>query len=268
MLSFPISEPLVMGILNLSPDSFYDGGKYIDPEKALIHAQKMIEDGADILDLGAISTRPGADLYNGNEEWKRLKPALELIRSEFPKIILSVDTFRSEIAEKSVAAGADIINDISGGTMDEKMLSFVGESKIPYVLMHIQGTPQTMQENPQYEDVVKEVKAFFIRQIEKLQELGAEKIILDPGFGFGKTMEQNYKLLNAMDEFSAMTLPVLAGLSRKSMLTKLLGITKEEALNATIIANTIALMKGAKILRVHDVKEAKECVRVVSSFNG
>ena len=257
-----LSGPVVMGILNVTPDSFFDGGKYERPEDALAQAEKMLQQGAVIIDIGAVSTRPGAVAPLEEEEWARLEPVLNLLREKLPQAILSVDTWRAVIAEKSVNAGAHIINDISGGTMDAAMFATVGKLGVPYILMHIQGTPETMQEDPQYDDVVKEVQQFFEERLAQLHHAGAMQVILDPGFGFGKTVEHNYQLLSALGVFVQMGHPVLAGLSRKSMTTKLLGIGKTEALNATTALNTIALQKGAKILRVHDVREAVECVRI------
>lgn len=257
-----LSGPVVMGILNVTPDSFFDGGKYVVARKALEQAEQMIRHGASLIDIGAVSTRPGAEPPTEAEEWERLKTALDLFREELPGAIVSVDTFRAPIARKAIEAGAHIINDISGGALDEKMLETAGQLGVPYVLMHMQGTPATMQANPQYENVVTEVKEFFEQQLEKCERAGVKQIILDPGFGFGKTVEHNFRLLNALDVYAKMGYPLLAGLSRKSMLTRLLGVGKNEALNGTSILNTIALQKGAKILRVHDVKEAMECVRI------
>lgn len=257
-----LSGPVVMGILNVTPDSFFDGGKYERPEDALSQAEKMMRQGATIIDIGAVSTRPGAVAPSEEEEWARLEPVLQLLREKLPNAILSVDTWRAAIAEKAVNAGAHIINDISGGTMDAAMFATIGKLGVPYILMHIQGTPETMQQDPHYEDVVKEVNFFFEERLSQLKNAGASQIILDPGFGFGKTVEHNYQMLSSLDTFAKMGHPVLAGLSRKSMTTKLLGIGKTEALNATTALNTIALQKGAKILRVHDVREAVECIRI------
>ncbi|MDQ3111847.1 MAG: dihydropteroate synthase [Bacteroidota bacterium] len=259
-LSLDLSRPVIMGILNLTPDSFYDGGKFNSAENALKHAAEMVADGARIIDIGAVSTRPGAHSVSANEEWERMKAIIPLLRSNFPDTILSVDTYRSGIAEKAVEAGAHIINDISGGTLDDKMFETVGRLNVPYVLMHIKGTPETMQKNPEYENVVEEVKQFFEERIVLLQAAGVKQIIPDPGFGFGKTLEHNYQLLNSLEVFTAMGFPVLAGLSRKSMITKLYGGEKKEALAGTIEVNKIALQKGAKILRVHDVKEAMQLI--------
>ena len=260
-LALDISRPVIMGILNLTPDSFYDGGKFNSIENALLHAEKMVAEGAKIIDIGAVSTRPGAHQVSIEEEWSRMEAVIPVLRNNFPETILSIDTYRSEIAKKAVDAGAHIINDISGGTLDEKMFEVVAGLKVPYVLMHIKGTPETMQQNPEYENVVEEVKRFFEMRIAKLNSLGVKQIILDPGFGFGKSLEHNYQLLNSLDVFVEMGYPVLAGLSRKSMITKLYGGEKQEALAGTIEVNKIALQKGAKILRVHDVKEAMEIIQ-------
>ncbi len=260
-LSLDLSKPAVMGILNVTPDSFYDGGRYIAVESALNQAEKMILAGAKIIDIGAVSTRPGSKGVSVEEEWNRLKDIIEVLREKFPKTILSVDTYRSEIARKSVHAGVHIINDISGGTMDEQMFETVAELQVPYILMHIQGTPDMMQKNPVYGNVIEEVKSFFEIQIEKLKTRGVKQIILDPGFGFGKTVEHNYQLLNQLEVFVGMGFPVLAGLSRKSMITKLYGEKPDEALTGTTEVHKIALQKGVKILRVHDVKEAMALVQ-------
>lgn len=261
------SPPLIMGILNITADSFYDGGRYLSTKEYLIQAEKMIEEGADIIDIGAQSTRPGAIELSEVEEAEKLIQALKNIRQAFPEIMLSADTYRSHVAQQATEVGADIINDISGGTMDENMFEVIAQLNIPYVLMHIQGTPQTMQTNPQYTNVTDEVKTFFKNQLDMLSSMGANKIIIDPGFGFGKTLEHNYALLNQLDQFREIDNPLLVGVSRKSMIWKLLNSSPEKALNGTSIINSIALMKGAKILRVHDVKEAKECVRIIQKMD-
>ncbi|CAN5890100.1 dihydropteroate synthase [soil metagenome] len=259
-LLLDLSCPVIMGILNLTPDSFYDGGKYNSIEAALLHARKMVEDGAKIIDIGAVSTRPGAHVISADEEWERMKAIIPLLNTNFPGTVLSVDTYRAAIAEKAIAAGAHIINDISGGTLDDKMFETIAALNVPYVLMHIKGTPETMQENPVYENVVEEVKQFFEERITKLKSLGVKQIILDPGFGFGKTLEHNCQLLNSLEVFTAMNYPVLAGLSRKSMITKLYGGENQETLAGTIEVNKIALQKGVQILRVHDVRETMELI--------
>ncbi|MCX6275866.1 MAG: dihydropteroate synthase [Bacteroidetes bacterium] len=261
------SGPLVMGILNVTPDSFYDGGKNNTPDDVLNHARKMINEGASIIDIGAQSTRPGAKMLSSSEEWSRLQQPLRLLRKEFPEIVLSVDTFYSEIAEKAAGEGIDIINDISGGNMDKQMFSIAGKLKLPYVLMHIQGTPQTMQQSPSYNDVTSEVIDHLSGKIMQLIEAGVNDIIIDPGFGFGKTPEHNFGLLSNLGLFKIFERPILVGLSRKSMVTKVAGITPENALNGTTVLNTIALQKGANILRVHDVKEAMEAIKLTAKIS-
>jgi dihydropteroate synthase len=255
-------SPLVMGILNVTTDSFFDGGKYNSEEAWLEQTKKMIDEGADIIDIGAYSTRPGAKVIQEHEELKQLTNVITSIRKKFPTILISADTFRASIAEKAVEAGANIINDISGGTMDNCMFETIAKLQVPYILMHIQGTPETMQANPQYKNVVEEMYDFFKERLIVLKELGVEKIILDPGFGFGKTVEHNYQLLKNLDKFQSLNCPILTGFSRKSMINKLLNITPKDALNGTSILNTIALEKEAKILRVHDIKQAKEVVKI------
>jgi dihydropteroate synthase len=269
------SKPRVMGILNLTPDSFYDGGRYFDRamdqsvkvERWKGAVETMVGEGAYMIDIGAVSTRPGAPEVSPEEEKKRLIPVLMEIRKSFPELIISVDTYRSEIARMAVYEGADIINDISAGTFDSEMIAFIGSSKIPYIMMHIQGTPSTMQIHPHYIDVVSEVYAFLELQVEKLRATGNAQLIVDPGFGFGKTVEHNFQLLDHLDRFQELGLPVLAGLSRKSMINRVLSIKPDLALNGTTVLNTIALLKGADILRVHDVKEAIEAVKLVGQFS-
>jgi dihydropteroate synthase len=261
-----LSTPAVMGILNVTPDSFYDGGKYTGEEQLLEHAGRMIKEGAAIIDIGAASTRPGAPEVDEAEELARLLPAIKAVRKAFPHTIISADTWRAAAAEKAVEAGADIINDVSGGTMDERMFEAVGRLKVPYVLMHIKGTPKDMQADPRYNDVTAEVKQYLADRIEKLEKLGVTNIILDPGFGFGKTTEHNYTLLARLEELVSMGYPVLAGASRKSMINRVLGTKPESALNGTTAVNTIALMNGAHILRVHDVREAVQAVKIVEEY--
>ncbi|MFH1005384.1 MAG: dihydropteroate synthase [Bacteroidota bacterium] len=257
-----LASPIVMGILNVTPDSFFDGGKFIDENFILSQTEKMLNEGADIIDIGGCSTRPGVQTVSEETELTRLIPAIKIIRNKFRDAIISIDTFRSDIAEKSIDAGADMINDISGGTIDNNMFDIIAKHNVPYVLMHIQGTPQTMQQNPHYENVVEEVKKYFAEKIILLKNSGVKQIIIDPGFGFGKTLEHNYSLLNNLCSFKSFGLPLLAGVSRKSMINKILGIKPEEALNGTTVINTIALLNGANILRVHDVKEAKEVIKI------
>ena len=262
-----LTSPMVMGILNITPDSFYDGGRYDTIEKAILHTLEMLDEGASIIDIGACSTRPGAAEISADEELKRLLPVMIEIRKSFPNVILSVDTFRSVVAEKVVNEVGDcIINDISGGTLDNHMFETVARLKVPYVLMNIQGTPQTMQTLVQYDDVVSEVLHFMEKRLARLHLLGVNDVIIDPGFGFAKTMEQNYTLLNRLEYFNLLNVPILAGMSRKSMLTKLLGIDGNEALNATTAANMLALMGGASILRVHDVKEARQTIEIYNKY--
>lgn len=255
--------PVVMGIVNVTPDSFYDGGKFADEAVLLNHVEKMITDGAAVIDLGGISTRPGSAMISTKVELERLLPAATAIRKKFPEVPVSIDTFRSWVAVRIAdEIGPVIINDISGGALDSKMFETVARLKVPYILSHIQGTPLNMQENPQYNDVVRDVSNYFSEKVKKLSKLGVEDIILDPGFGFGKTLDHNYDLLNRLDAFKVFQLPVMAGLSRKSMIWKALEITPETALNGTTVANTMALLGGADILRVHDVKEATEVVKI------
>lgn len=263
-LSF--ESPLVMGVINITPDSFYDGGKYTSADAAIKQAERLIAEGADIIDLGACSTRPKAIDIGKEEELKRLLPVLDYLVKNYPGIIISVDTYRANVAKEAVKNGASIVNDISGGTMDDKMFETVASLKVPYILMHIQGTPDTMQVNPQYNDVVKEVEKFFSAQIKKLHKAGITDIIIDTGFGFGKTIEHNYTLLKNLHHFKMFGLPILAGVSRKSMINRVLKTKPENALTGTIALNTLALMEGANILRVHDVKEAKEVIKLVTQF--
>lgn len=262
MLDF--STPKIMGILNLAPDSFFDGGKYKSENEVIGHVSSMISEGASIIDIGAQSTRPNAALIPPGEEWQRMEKLLKKLRKEFPSAVFSVDTFYGEVAANAVAEGVDIVNDISGGTMDPEMFTTMSKLKIPYILMHIKGTPQTMQTDPHYKNVINEVLNYFAERIQQLLLLGVHDIIIDPGFGFGKTMEHNFELLHHLDLLKIFERPVLAGLSRKSMVNKILNSKAEEALNGTTILNTIALMNGANILRVHDVKEAVEAVKLVT----
>lgn len=262
-----MDKPLVMGILNVTPDSFFDGGRHTSEKALLERAGQMLKEEADILDLGAMSTRPGAAFVSEEQERSRLLPAVESIRRAYPQAIISVDTFRAEIAEQAVEAGADIINDISGGTQDKKMFETIAKLQVPYILMHMQGTPENMQKNPQYKDVVKEVGMFFSEQLQKLKLFGVHDVILDPGFGFGKTLDHNFQLLHELRYFDMFELPVLVGVSRKSMVNRLLGTKPETALNGTTAVHVLALERGADILRVHDVKEARQAVRVVQKLN-
>lgn len=265
-LVLDLSKPVVMGILNVTSDSFFDGGKYLIPSQISDRAGEMLDAGAAILDIGALSTRPGTLGGTTEEETERLIPAIELIRKHFPEALISADTYRVSVAEKAVGAGAAIINDISGGTMDEEMHGFMLTSEAAYVLMHIQGTPATMQRMPEYTNVVAEVKSFFEKQLQSFVAGGKQNIILDPGFGFGKDVQHNYQLLACFADFAAFGFPLLSGVSRKSMINKVLQIKPSQALNGTTVLNTIALMNGANILRVHDVKEALEAVKLFGAL--
>lgn len=262
-----LDSALVMGIINITPDSFYDGGRYISQKTAIEHSEQLIADGADIIDLGAASTRPGAEYVSPEEELKRLLPVLEHLVKNHNKIPVSIDTFHASVAKQAVESGASMVNDISGGTMDTEMYKTIGKLKVPYVLMHIQGTPKTMQLEPHYTNVVEEVYEYFSKRIKKLRSAGVEQIIIDPGFGFGKTIEHNYTLLRHLDRFKSLRLPIMTGLSRKSMINKVLKTKPENALTGTVALNTLALLQGANILRVHDVKEAKQVIRLVKQYS-
>lgn len=256
--------PKIMGILNITPDSFYDGGKYSTLDQAVERMEQMITLGADIIDIGAVSTRPGSKGLHPFEEIERLKPVLETVRRTFLDTVISIDTYNSDTAKFAIEAGADIINDISGGSFDPLMIPLIGKSAVGYIIMHIQGTPENMQSDPQYQDVVSEVKDYLFTQAKRVNVEGNPNVIIDPGFGFGKTLEQNYDLLDRLERFHDGGWPVMAGFSRKSMINKVLGTTPGEALNGTTVLNTIALLKGVDILRVHDITEAKEAARIVS----
>ena len=259
-----LSTPAIMGILNLTDDSFYDGGQHNSIKKALLQTEKMLDDGAKIIDIGAYSSRPKAKHISLDEEWQRLEKTLQIINKEFPQAILSVDTFRSEIARRSVDNGADIINDISAGNLDLEMFDIVADLNVPYIMMHMQGTPQTMQDNPHYDCIEKEVSNYFLSKVKSLQQKGLSKIIIDPGFGFGKTVEHNYQLLNKLEELHTLELPLLVGVSRKSMVYNVLETDAKNSLNGTTAIHALCLSKGASILRVHDVKEAVECVKLIN----
>ena len=262
-----LSSPKVMGILNITPDSFFDGGKYKNESEILGQVEKMLFEGATFIDVGAYSSRPGAKHISEKQELQRIVPVIELLIKNFPEIIISIDTFRSAIARETIDAGAAIINDISGGKMDDNMFKTVANLRVPYILMHMLGTPQNMQLNPVYKDVTQEIISFFAEQICKLHQLEINDIIIDVGFGFGKTISHNYEILKNLSLFKSLNAPILAGISRKSMLYKTLNISAKEALNATTSANTIALLNGANILRVHDVKEAMEAVKIVHQLS-
>lgn len=261
-----LSIPKIMGILNLTPDSFYDGGTLKSDNEILQRTEKMLTEGATFIDVGGYSSKPNAEDVDCDEELKRVIPVFELLVNNFPDILMSIDTFRSVIAKKAIEAGASMVNDISAGNLDENMFSTITTLQVPYIMMHMQGTPKTMQNNPTYNDVTQDIIYYFSEKLKVLRKLGLNDIIIDVGFGFGKTLEQNYELLHNLDLFKNLEVPILTGVSRKSMLYKLLDITPKEALNATTAANTIALLNGSNILRVHDVKEAMEAVKIVEAL--
>ena len=261
-----LSIPKVMGILNVTPNSFYDGGKHREINSIIHQVDKMLSEGADFIDIGAYSSKPSAEFVSETDEINRLVHVIKELVNTFPNIILSVDTFRAEVARVAVDNGVAIVNDISAGLLDDKMLETVADLKVPYIMMHMRGNPQTMQSLTEYDDIVKEMIFYFSERIEKARSFGISDIIIDPGFGFAKTIEQNYEVLQKMELFSFLELPLLAGVSRKSMIYKVLENSPEEALNGTSVLNTIALQKGAKILRVHDVKEAVECIKLVNKL--
>ena len=261
---YSLCEPKIMGILNVTPDSFYAESRTSDEEHIAARVQQLMDDGADMIDIGGYSSRSGADDVSPEEEMNRLRRGLRVVRHLYPEVPISVDTFRADVARMCVEEeGADIINDISGGMMDRQMFRTVARLGVPYILMHMQGTPDTMQQAPHYDNLRREVMLYFAERIDRLCQMGAKDIIVDPGFGFGKTLEHNYELFHHLDDFNLFNLPLLVGISRKSMIYKLLGGTPQTSLNGTTVLNTIALMKGAHILRVHDVKEAVEAKRIV-----
>lgn len=254
-----LSTPKVMGILNVTPNSFFDGGKYKNESEIRSQVEKMLNDGATFIDIGAYSSKPNAEFVSEAEELQRIVPIVNLILKHFPETLLSIDTFRSEVAKACIENGAAIINDISAGNLDDKMLETIAKYNVPYIMMHMRGTPQTMQSMTDYENIVKEMLFYFSEKVAKARSLGINDLIVDPGFGFAKTIEQNYEVLQKLDLFSTLELPILVGFSRKSMIYKALNSNAENALNGTTVLNSIALTKGANILRVHDVKEAMEC---------
>lgn len=262
-----LSTPQVMGILNVTPDSFYAGSRMQTEADIAARARQILDEGATIIDIGAYSSRPNAEHISSEEEMKRLRTALEILNRNHPEAIISVDTFRADIAERCVTDyGVAIINDIAAGEMDGRMFETVARLGVPYIMMHMQGTPQNMQKEPHYDNLLKEVFMYFAKKAQQLRDLGAKDIILDPGFGFGKTLDDNYKLMAHLEEFSIFELPLLAGVSRKSMIYRLFNTSPQEALNGTTILNTVALMKGADILRVHDVREAVEAVKIIQKL--
>ncbi len=262
-----LTEPKVMGILNVTPNSFFDGGKHSDLKAILSQVEKMLSEGATFIDIGGYSSKPSAEFVSEDEELERLLPVVQQIVREFPTAILSIDTFRSKVAQATIENGAAIINDISAGKLDDTMLETVAQLQVPYIMMHMKGTPQTMQSMAQYGNIVKEMVFYFSERVAQARSLGINDIIIDPGFGFAKTIQQNFEVLNKLELFQMLELPLLAGVSRKSMIYKTLETTPEFALNGTTSLNTIALLKGAKILRVHDVKEAVECVTLYHQLN-
>jgi dihydropteroate synthase len=262
-----LSSPKVMGILNVTPNSFFDGGKHSDEKAILIQVEKMLSEGATFIDIGGYSSKPSAEFVSEEEELQRLLPVVQKVVKEFPEAIISIDTFRSNVAKVTIENGAAIINDISAGNLDDKMLETVAKIQVPYIMMHMKGTPQSMQSMTQYENIVKEMVFYFSERVAKARSLGINDLIIDPGFGFAKTLEQNFEVLSKLELFQMLEFPILAGVSRKSMVYKTLETSAEFALNGTTSLNTIALLKGAKILRVHDVKEAVECVKLYNQLN-
>ena len=261
-----LSTPKVMGIVNVTPDSFFDGGKLTNSDEIVVQVEKMLQDGATFIDLGGYSSKPGAEFVSETEELNRVVPIVKLLVEKFPDILLSIDTFRSEVAKQTVENGAAIINDISAGLLDEKMLETVAKLQVPYIMMHMKGTPKTMQSLANYDDLLKEMNFYFSERIAKARNFGLNDIIIDPGFGFAKTLEHNYELLQNLELLQFHELPILAGISRKSMIYKTLETSPEDALNGTTFLHAFCLQKGANILRVHDVKEAVECVKLMCQF--
>ena len=262
-----LSTPKIMGILNVTPDSFYDGGVHNSDKKILKHVEKMLNDGAVFIDIGAYSSRPNGKNIDENEELNRVVPALELVNNKFPETIISIDTFRSKVAETCLNSGASIINDISAGEMDKKMMKIVGKYKVPYIMMHMKGSPQNMIRKTNYNDMLKEIIKYFSKKINQAVSYKINDMIIDPGFGFAKDLKQNYNLLSNMNLLKILDKPIMVGISRKSMIYKSLKISAKESLNGTTVLNTVSLIKGASILRVHDVKEASECIKLISALN-
>ena len=262
-----LTKPKIMGILNVTPDSFYDGGKFLNSDKYLMQVEKMLNEGATFIDIGGMTSKPGSKEIPVSEELSRVIKAVENVSNKFPKAIISVDTYRSEVAEESVNSGAQIINDISGGSFDDKMFNTIAKLNVPYIIMHINERPETMQQNPEYEDILFEIGYYFSKKVFKARAAGINDIIIDPGFGFGKELDDNYKILKNLNALMVENIPMMIGVSRKSMIYKKLKITFGQSLNGTTCVNTIGLMQGANILRVHDVKEAKQCIDIVNSLN-
>lgn len=264
--SIVFDRPALMGILNVTPDSLSDGGRYNEMDHALQHCEQMLSEGADIIDIGGCSTRPNNAIATENEEMERVIPILKVVRKHFPEALVSIDTFRKNVAEACVAEGADIINDISGGLFDTEMLPYIGQNHLPYILMHCVGTPETMHQYALDGDIHQTVHDFFAQQCQVLEAYGEQQIILDPGIGFGKSLEANYQLLNDLNRYRYNNLPILIGISRKSLINKVLGTTPQDAENGTTVLNTIALLNGADLLRVHDVKNAREAIKLAGTF--
>ena len=263
-----LSRPKVMGILNLTPNSFFDGGKFVDENAIVAQVEKMLIEGATFIDVGAYSSKPSAEYVSEEEELHRLIPVVNLLVQEFPEIIISIDTFRSKVALETVKAGAAIVNDISAGNLDSEMMKTVAKLQVPYIMMHMKGTPQSMQSLTDYEDIVKEILFYFSEKVNAARSFGISDLIIDPGFGFAKTLQQNFEVMNKLELFQMLNLPLLSGISRKSMIYKTLQNTPQESLNGTTVLNTVSLLKGANILRVHDVKEAVEAVKIFEALKG
>ena len=261
-----LSSPMIMGILNVTPDSFYDGGFYDNQKKVIDQVEKMINDGASIIDIGGYSSRPGADNISPEVELARVLPIVKLIKERFSKILISIDTFRSEVAKQCVENGADIINDISGGSLDSKMFETVAKLNVPYIIMHMRGNPSNMMDKTDYENIIEEMENYFSKKIELAKSFGVNDIIIDPGFGFAKTTNQNFDILKNLTYLKKLDKPLLVGVSRKSMIYKTLNLSPIDSLNGSTVLHTISLMKGANIIRVHDVKEANECIRLVNEL--
>jgi dihydropteroate synthase len=262
-----LNSPKIMGVLNITPDSFYDGGKFKDSTTVITQVEKMLADGATFIDVGAYSSRPGAENVSETEELQRIVPIVDLLVNKFPEIVLSIDTFRAKVAKECIIAGAAMVNDISAGNLDAAMMHIVSQLKVPYVMMHLKGTPQNMQQNTTYDHLLKDILYYFSEKITDAHEKGIIDIIVDPGFGFSKNLAQNYELMQKLELFNITKKSILVGISRKSMIYKVLKSDAKNALNGTTALNTIALLKGANILRVHDVKEALECIKIVQQLN-
>ena len=262
-----LTKPKIMGILNVTPDSFYDGGKFLNSDKYLMQVEKMLNEGATFIDIGGMTSKPGSREIPVSEELRRVIRAVENVSNKFPKAVISVDTYRSKVAEESVNSGAQIINDISGGSFDNKMFETIAKLNVPYIIMHINEKPETMQENPEYDDILFEIGYHFSKKVFKARTAGINDIIIDPGFGFGKQLDDNYEILKNLNALMVENIPMMIGVSRKSMIYKKLKISSEQSLNGTTCVNTIGLLQGANILRVHDVKEAKQCIEIVNTLN-